>query len=468
MLALLLSLSHALAAELPPGVDLGAAAERLGAAIRFPTISHQDPQQVDLAAFRGLHEWMSATYPRVHASMDRKVIDDLALLYTWTGQDPSLPPVLLSAHLDVVPVQEGTEHAWPQPPFSGAVVDGAIWGRGALDDKMAVIGILEAAEALLAQGWAPKRTLLFAFGGDEETNGSRGAQEIARRLAEDGIHPMLVLDEGLVVTEGVVPGVAAPVALIGISEKGSVSLELSVEGAGGHSSMPPPSTAVGRVAAAIVKLEQHPMSAALTPPTTLMLDAVAPHADGALGFLFGNLWLSRGLVLDAFTEKPSTNASVRTTMAATMFEGGPKDNVLPQSARAVVNFRVHPRDSVADVIAHVVDVIDDPDIHVRPIPSSFSSEPSPLSPHEGPAWDLVESSVRAAFPEAVVAPSLVIGATDARHYVSLTPNVYRFAPTRLNSEDLKRLHGSAERITVQNFGEVITFYSEFMERAGGG
>lgn len=467
LLALLLSLSSAaFAAELPPGVDLDAAAERLGAAIRFPTIAHPDPQKVDLAAFRGLHAWLGETYPRVHAAMDLKVVDDLALLYTWTGEDPSLPPVLLAAHMDVVPVEEGTEASWPHPPFSGVVADGAIWGRGALDDKMAVLGILEAAEAKLSQGWRPKRTLIFAFGGDEEVNGSRGAREIAQRLGEDGVHPMMVLDEGLVVTEGIVPGVAAPVALIGVSEKGSVSLELVIEGAGGHSSMPPPSTAVGRIAAAIVKLEQNPMPAELSPPTTLMLDAVAPHAEGALGLLFGNLWMSKGLVLNAFTEKPSTNASVRTTMAATMFEGGPKDNVLPASARAVVNFRIHPRDRVADVIAHVVSTIDDPDIQVRPIPSSFASEPSPLSPHAGPAWDILVDSVRATFPDAVVAPSLVVGATDARHYVPICENVYRFAPIRLNSEDLKRLHGASERIPVANYGEVITFYAEFITRAG--
>lgn len=466
-LLLALLLAPGTAAE-APSPELLAAAERLGEAIRFPTVSRGDPASTDLAAFRGLHDWLTRTYPGVHANLDRQVVDDLALLYTWTGEDTSLPPVLLAAHLDVVPVDERGEADWPHPPFSGAVADGAVWGRGAMDDKMAVLGILEAAEGLIARGFRPKRTILLAFGGDEEQNGTLGAREIARRLGEQGVRPFLVLDEGHFVTEGILPGMEAPVALIGISEKGSVSLELSLETEGGHSSVPPPHTAIGRLAAAVVRLEENPMEADLTPPATLMLEAIAPHASGIHGLLFSNLWLSKGLLLGAFEEKPSTNATVRTTMAATIFEAGEKDNVLPTGARAVVNFRVHPRDRIADVIEHVVEVVDDPEIHVRPIPTSFGSEPSPLSPHEGPAWELLAESVRATFPEAVVAPALTVGATDARHYTAISEHVYRFVPLRLRSEDIKRIHGSGERIPLESYGEVIRFYGELLARAGGG
>ena len=443
------------------------AAERLAQAIRIPTVSYPDPAQVDPAAFAALRAHLEQSFPAVHQALTREVLGD-ALLYTWVGRDPSLPPLLLAAHQDVVPVEPGTEALWPHPPFSGAIADGAIWGRGALDDKMALMGLLESCEALLGQGFQPQRTVLLAFGADEERSGRAGAAQIAALLASRGVRPYLVLDEGLVVTHGIVPAVDRPVALVGVSEKGYLSVSLTARGDGGHSSMPPEHSAVGRLSQAIVNLEAHPMPAALTSPASDLFEAIAPYATFPERLFFKHTRLFGGILRRALEKKPSTNASLRTTTAATMFEGSPKDNVLPATATAVVNFRIHPRDSVEAVLAHVREVVDDPSIEIAPLDTSIASEPSPLSPSEGPAWELLKQSIQATFPEVVVAPSLMIGATDARYYTGLSPNVYRFAPLRMTSEDLKRLHGAAERITLDHYAEAISFYTHLIRAGAGG
>lgn len=451
----------------PPAVDLNTAAEHLGAAVRFPTVSYEDPSRIDLSAFQGLHAWMADTYPRVNAMLQREPIGERALLYTWTGSDPSLPPLLLLAHLDVVPVEAGTEKDWPHPPFSGEIAEGAVWGRGTLDDKVAAVSILEASEALLASGFQPKRTILFAFGGDEELGGTEGARKMAALLAERGVKPLLVLDEGMVLTDGLVPGVKQRVALIGVAERGYMTVELVAHAKGGHSSMPPPSTALGELSAAIVALEAHPMEAKLDGPTRAMFEALAPSTTGAYHVLFSNLWLFKGLLRGVLEGKPSTNATVRTTAAVTMAEGSQKENALPIAARALVNYRINPRDTAEEVLAHVREVIDNPNIDVRRNPTSDFKEPTPVSPQSGAAWDLLTGSIRSVFPDAAVAPALMVGTADAARYVGLTENVYRFLPIQMNSKDLERLHGTAERITLVNLGEIVKFYTVFLRDGAG-
>jgi carboxypeptidase PM20D1 len=232
---------------------------RLAQALRFATISHEDPAQVDRAPFRELHRFLEESFPQVHHSLKREVIEEYSLLYTWQGTDASLAPALFAGHIDVVPVESGTETEWQYPPFEGCVEEGYIWGRGALDDKVAVLGLLEAAEALLARGFQPHRTIYLAFGHDEEVGGTYGAKRIAALLQQRGVRLEFALDEGLAVTEGIIPKVSKPVAMVGIAEKGYLCLELSAESRGGHSSMPPSETAIGILSAAITRLERHPM-----------------------------------------------------------------------------------------------------------------------------------------------------------------------------------------------------------------
>lgn len=439
------------------------AVERLAEAIRIPTVSPQDSAQVDTAAFAAFHAFLRQRYPRAHAALRRETIGRYSLLYTWPGTDPSLPPLVLMGHMDVVPVEPGTEARWSQPPFSGAMAGGFVWGRGALDDKVSVLGTLEAVEMLLADGFAPRRTVLLAYGHDEE-RGGRGAQAIAALLRGRGVRPWLVLDEGGIVGRGLMPGVERPTALVGIAEKGFVSVELSVETAGGHSSMPPRQGSIGRLGAAIARLEQNPMPARLDGPTLQLFGRVGPELPFAQRMVFANLWLTRPLVIRTLEGAPSSNAVIRTTTAPTIFQAGTKENVLPSRARAVVNFRILPGDSVAGVVGHVRRVVGDTTIRVR-VMEGFASEPSPVSRTDDAPFRVLETSIRQFAPDAVVAPYLVVGGTDARHFHALSEHVYRFMPVRMVQDDLDRVHGTDERISVRDYQAAIGFFRQLLLNA---
>jgi carboxypeptidase PM20D1 len=450
-------------APAPEAVDAMGVAAKLSIAIQLRTVSHEDPAEDDALAFAALRAWMPAAFPALHGVARREVIGDGAVLLTWRGSDPGLDPLLLTAHVDVVPVAPGTESSWTHPPFSGAVADGFVWGRGALDDKVSAVGILEALDGLAAEGFAPRRTVLVALGHDEEQGGRRGAQELVGTLADRGVKPFLVMDEGLVVTVGILDGASSPVALLGLAEKGFVSLELSAEAKGGHSSMPPPITAAGRVARAVDRVQSEPFPASLSGTARQMLETVGPELALPQRAAMANLWLLSPVLERVLAGKPSTNALLRTTIAPTMLSGSPEDNVLPDQASAVINFRIIPGETVDSVEAGVIARVDDPEITVRRL--NFSSDPSPVSPASGPAWEVVERAVREAIPDAIVAPGLVVGATDGRHYAQLGGPVYRFLPLRLTADDLPRIHGVNERIAVDDLAEVVGFYRRVVRGA---
>jgi carboxypeptidase PM20D1 len=347
-----------------------------------------------------------------------------------------------------------------QPPFAGVVADGYIWGRGALDDKGSALAILEAAEHLLERGVQPPRTLIFAFGHDEETSGERGAQAMAEQLAARGVAPAFVLDVGVAVLEGMITGVDEPVATVSIGEKGYVSVELTTKADGGHSSMPPRSTAIGVLSHAIERLERNQAPANIQAAMGRTLEYLGPEMSFLQRTVLANLWLFAPLVEWQMGQAPQTNAAIRTTTAATMFDGGVKENILPVGARAVVNFRILPGETVDSVTEHVRAAIDDPRISIRVLDGG--NNPSPMSDPDAPAFAQVARAIRAAFPDAVVVPSLALGATDARHYTGLSPNVYRFSPMRMTPKDLTRVHGTNERIGVEDYVNRIRFYAELM------
>ena len=310
--------------------------------------------------------------------------------------------MLLLAHQDVVPVAAGEETGWTHPPFAGVVADGHVWGRGALDDKASLVAILEAVERLAASGRAPRRAILLAFGHDEEVGGERGAARIAERLAERGVAPEFVLDEGMAVLADGVPGVRGLVALVGIAEKGSVTLDLEVEAEGGHSSMPPRQTAIGILAAAVARLEASPMPARLAGPARLMLEGLAPEMGFGSRLAVANLWLFRRPLERRLAASPAGNALLRTTTAATLVEGGVKENVLPRSARAAVNFRLLPGDSIRSVIEHARRAIADPRVAVK-VRGGFAAEASPVAPVETAGFEAIRRSIAEVFPGAAVA-----------------------------------------------------------------
>jgi len=439
----------------PLAIDSAGAIERLARAIRLRTVSEEVPARRDQAAFRALHRLLDGAFPRVHASLAREQVNG-SLLYTWRGIDSTLLPLLLMGHLDVVPADSAR---WSYPPFSGAIAAGYVWGRGTLDDKVGVLGVLEAAEALLGQGFRPRRTVYLAFGHDEEVGGEHGAAAIAAVLRERGVQLTAVVDEGGPIVTGIVPGVAAPVATVGVAEKGSVSLALTAQVPGGHSSMPPARTAIGLVSRAIDRLGHDQFPGSLRASRGLF-EAVGPEMAWPYRALFANLWLFEPVVIHRLTALPSTAAAVRTTIAPTIIAGGSKDNVLPGSARAVVNLRILPGETVRSTLDRVRRVVADSAITVSVI--GEGDDPSPVSPADGPTFQALASAIRQVHHDAVVAPFLMLGATDARHYTSLTPNVFRFLPVHLGAGDLERLHGVDERIGVGDYVQAIRVYAQII------
>lgn len=448
-----------------PSLESAPVAERLAGALRIPTVSHQS-QDDGGEHFTALHAYLRDTFPRVHSTLDVTTVAEHSLLYRWRGSHNSLAPILLLAHQDVVPVEPSSTSAWIHPPFAGTIADGYVWGRGAMDFKNGVVGILEATEQLLQANFTPRRDIYFAFGHDEEIGGHRGAKFMAERLREAGLQFELILDEGMAITDGVVPGLAQPVALIGVAEKGYATFSLTVEREGGHSSMPPRHTTLGELSAALVALEQAPMPAALAGPARSLFRTLAPHMGFGTRLLFANTWLTEPLIARVLSNKPSTNALIRTTTAVTMATGSNKENVLPSRAQAAVNFRILPGDTIASVQDYVAAVVG-PNVRVER--SGFdNAEPSPVSPAEGPVFQQLQRTIRGVFPEVLVAPSLVLGATDARHYVGLSPHIYRFSPMVIRPGDTERLHGINERQSVEEYVQGVKFYIALLQVFGEG
>ncbi len=452
-----------------PEVDADAVAGRMSTLVQHRTITvfgtTGEPQPgADRASFEHLRRSLAELYPQAHAAMKLELIED-SLLYTWPGSDPDAAPVLFAAHTDVVPVEPGTEGDWTHPPFSGAVADGFVWGRGSIDDKLGVLGVMEAVEGLAAQGFTPRRTVLLALGHDEETGGKAGAATLAAELERRGVRPWFAFDEGGAVITDMLPGITAPVALVGVAEKGYATLELSLKGEGGHSNMPPERTTIGRLGEAVARLESNPFSTEVGPETGLMIDAIAPHTPFMWRMVLANRWLFDPVIAAALGTQQASNASVRTTTAVTRFDAGVADNVVASRARAVVNFRLLPGDSVEDVIAHVKDAIDDPEIEVRCVEGSCR-EATPQSRVDGEAFSLVRRVMGSVYPEAVVAPYLVIGGTDARNYQPLTEEgAFRFLPVRLTPSDRARMHGTDERIAVEDLRAAVQFYTLLMQHS---
>jgi carboxypeptidase PM20D1 len=440
----------------PVAIDPVAVAQRLAEAIRYPTVSWDDGTARDDAAFLALHEHLRTRFPRVHAALTREVVAGLSLLYSWPGSRADLSPVILLAHLDVVPAVVGLS-TWTHPPFAGAISDGRVWGRGALDDKGAALGIFEAVEALLSIGYSPSRTVYLAFSHNEEgATDASGAATIAKALAARGVRDAWLLDEGGLIYDGV-PGVDAPVAVVGIAEKTTVNLELRARAQGGHASMPPAETAVGLLARAIARLEAEPMPPRLDrdSPTLTMLQTLAPEMRWPLRTAMANLWLLRPIVVRRLSASPQTNATIRTTIAPTQLHGSSKANVLPAEAAVVLNVRRFPGDSLEDVKSHLRAVIRDDRVTTTVL---YEGPTPPTSPVDTEAFVQLQRSIRAVYPQALVAPYLTIAGTDAREYAAIAPQVYRFLPLHQPGA-VELIHGINEHIAIDAYVNVIRAYA---------
>lgn len=451
----------------PLPVDAAALADTMAEAVRARTVSGLlDPAGV-AAQFDALHALLAARYPLLHATLQLERVGGHSLLFTWPGSDPALRPVALLAHQDVVPVAPGTEALWAEPPFAGTVKDGFVVGRGTLDNKSNLVTQMAAVEGLLKAGFKPRRTVILFYGHDEEVGGRHGAQAAVALLQQRGVRLEFVLDEGLAITEGILPGVQQPLALVGLAEKGSVTLRLRAQAAPGHSSMPPGpgDSAIGMLAAALARVDQQPLPGGVRGAAAELFAAVAPEMPFGQRLALSNLWLTEPLVERLLSKGASTNAMLRTTTALTIVNAGNKENVLPGVAEAVLNFRILPGDSAASVLAHVKRVVNDERIEVQPVGVAF--EPSRLSSAQSAAFKTVERSIREVFPASLVAPGLMLAASDARHFDPIAEQSYRFMPIRFKPEDLKRVHGTDERIAVDQLADMVRFYTRLLQSAAG-
>lgn len=458
--------------QVPPApalaVDEAAAAEALAGAIRARTVSAHGQPELNAEQFQALHAHLQARFPKVHATLKREVVGGLSLLYTWPGSDASLKPMALLAHQDVVPVAPGTEKDWLAEPFAGSVKDGYVWGRGAWDDKSNLVAQLQAVEMLLASGHRPRRTVYLAYGADEEVGGRRGAAQIAALLKERQVSLDFVIDEGLLITEGILAGLKPPTALIGIAEKGYLSVVLKASATPGHSSMPPPrgTGAIGMLAAALKRLDDEQLPGGIRGIAAEMFDTIAPEMSGFSRVALSNLWLFGPLVQRQLEAGAATNAMLRTTTALTVVNAGNKDNVLPGVAEATVNFRLLPGDTPDRVLAHVKQATGGSDrFELYAVPGAVPA--SKVSPTASDSYRRIERTIREVFPGTLVAPGLVIAATDSRHYEAVSDHIYRFSPVRAGPQDLPRFHGTNERISVANLAELIRFYHRLITQSAG-
>ena len=426
----------------------------LSKAITFPTISKTINLPIDTIAFSGYLNFLSEVYPLVHSKLKKETFSSFSLLYMWEGKDKTLKPVILTAHMDVVPA--GDIDLWTKPPFSGYNDGTYIWGRGTLDDKAEMVSILEAVERLLTENYQPERTVYLAFGHDEEINGLRGAAFIASALKERGVEAEFIMDEGYALTVGMIPMISNPVALIGTSEKGYLSVSMTVEMEGGHSAYPEKETAITVLIKALNSIFNNQMDARISEPLNDFMRYIGPEMPLYAKAVFANQWLFKSIILNIYQGSKTSTALVRTTTAPTILNSGIKDNVIPTKAEAVVNFRILPGETSADVMGHLKTVISDERVKVSML-EGFS-EPSPVSPVDVYGFKTIHKTIRQVYPEALVAPTMLIGGTDSRKYIEVSKNIYNFAPIVVTSEDLARIHGIDERIKIEDFTRGISFY----------
>ena len=438
-------------------IDRESAADALAQLIRCKTVSYYDHSLENDAEFDKLISLLPNLYPHVFKICDFQQLPDRALLFRWPGKAPGNPSVLM-AHYDVVPV---TEENWEKPPFDGIIEGGVLWGRGTLDTKSTVNGVLFSANQLIAEGYQPEHDVYFAFSGGEEVNG-KGAPNIVQYFVDHDLEPAIVVDEGGAVVEGVFPGVKQPCAVVGIAEKGMLNAQYRTVSAGGHASAPKPHTPVGVLAAACRKVEGHPFPMHLTKPAAEMFDTLGRYSTLLYRIIFANLWCF-GWVLDLLGKRSGgeMNALLRTTSAFTQMEGSSAPNVIPPEARMVANMRLNPADSVASALEYLKKTVNDPTVEITDI-GSF--EPSRVSRTDGDAWKKLSSTVAETWPGVIVTPYLMVACSDARHWGRISDKVYRFCPMEMSNEERATIHGNNERIRLDCIAQCVEFYIRLMKK----
>ena len=434
-------------------VDTELACENLSKMIRCKTVSSKNEEEIVQEEFEKFRALLPKLYPTVYEKSEK---NDIAggLLFCINGKSHDNPSVLM-AHFDVVPVDA---EKWDADPFGGEIRDGFLWGRGTLDTKCSLFGIMESAEVLLSAGFVPENDIYLSFGCNEEVAGNC-APEIVKHLKENNVAPAFVLDEGGTILSSSSKYFPHNIAAVGIAEKGSMDVELTVKGESGHSSQPPVHTAVGRLAKDICKIENSQFPMKMNYAVSSMLKAIAPHTPYIGRLILGNLWCFSPLI-KAFCKKNKTAAAMfRTSMAFTQLEGSKGANVLPSKAKATVNIRLSEGETPSSAIEHMRKAANDPELSFRIVNYSNAT---PCAKASGKYWDAISGCIGKNFSNTVVSPYLMMGGTDSRFFNEIATEIYKFAPTLTGGGLLKTMHSDNERIRMDNIEPLIGFYTDLM------
>lgn len=433
---------------------------RLAKGLSIPTVSNPEYSKTNFQPFLTYLSFLKSAYPLVFSSFIESRVNQYGLVLHWPGKDPNLKPILFLAHYDVVP--PGAESGWDQPAFSGNIAGSRIYGRGALDMKNVVHGLLDASERLLESRFQPERSVYFAFGHDEEVGGREGAVQIAKHFQSLGLEFDAVYDEGGVVAkQGSLPGINSDLAMIGVAEKGFLSARIKVKGIGGHSSMPPLESAMGKAAKIMLRLETDQMKQRIIPPMEEFLDNVGGSMNFISRVAIANLWIFKPILLGQFSKSPATNAITRTTTALTMMKGSDGTNVLSPEVEFVVNFRLLPGDTVEDVRAHIQKATFGYEVEVEEV--SNTRNPSLVSSTKTHAYSHLSSTIKSLFPNTVITPYITIGGTDAFKYEIVSSNIYRFNPVVLDQEEQRSIHNQNEYISLENYRRSVFYYQKMIQ-----
>lgn len=448
-------------------VDGARLTQNMSEAIKFKTISTGDSATQDYQPFLDFTAWLETTYPQVHQTLKLQKVAEHTLLFKWQGSNGSLKPILLTAHYDVVPVVPGSESDWHYPPFNGTVADGYVWGRGAMDDKSAVVVMLEATTKLIKEGFTPQRSIYLSFGHDEEIGGMQGAKGVAELLKAQGVQLEWSIDEGSFIGNGVFPGLDKPLAAINVAEKGSVSFDLVATGPGGHSSIPANELPIDILAMALVNLRKAPLPGGMEGISEQMVDGIGRSGPFSVKILVANKWLFAGVLDRELSKSRTGNALLRTTTAPTILRSGVKTNVIAPSATATVNFRLHPRDTAASVKEHIINAVGDQRVEVKAHGEGMSTLASKVSSTQSDGYKIITKVARQVFGDIVVVPGITLGGTDSKHYSLVADDSYRFQFMLVMPEDIAGFHGTNERVFIDNLVKGTGAYYLLMKEAAG-
>lgn len=427
-------------------------------ALRLPTISWGVDKPIDTLTFMAFDKLLQQAYPNIHNTLQRQAFSQFSYLYHWKGTDSTLAPVVLMGHYDVVPVEDVAEKMWRQKPFGGALVGDTVWGRGAVDDKGAVIAILESVENLLRNGFEPTRSFYLCFGHDEEIGGTRGASTIAAWMKAQNIKAHFVLDEGGMIKVDQKLS-TQPLGIIGVQEKGYASYKLYVEKPGGHSSQPETETAIDILAKALTRLREKPTPANMPDATLGFLQAAASSSPSfATRMVIANQWLLGAVLNSQLSKDRQTSAMIRTTLVPTIMDAGVKDNVIPTVAAAVVNSRIIPGETPESVKDFIRKTINDERVQISAYDENWWA-PSGKTNTNGVAFKAVTSSLKKVIDNPVPAPYLVVGATDSRYFRPISTEVMNFSASTF----MEGYHGIDERLPVSEYRRMIAFMTHLIK-----